>query len=112
MKQSPPLYAHIRPFLFWSKEGSNLQIKNLTLHPITVHSVYLTNSPERNLLKKKMEIPRYKLGNTEHIVLLPIIVSDTNGANIAIEYFDPSEGNTFVEDCTDMYPNCTSNLVD
>ncbi len=78
MKQSPPLNAHVRPFWFWSKEGSTIEIKNLTLFPITVHSVYLAKKPARNLLATETQIPTYKLGSTEHVTLLPVVVSETD----------------------------------
>ena len=78
MEQSPPLNAHVRPFWFWSKEGSTIEIKNLTLFPITVHSVYFTNEPDRNLLTTEASIPTYKLGSSEHITVLPVVVPKTD----------------------------------
>jgi len=78
MKQSPPLHAHIRSFWFWSEEESNIEIKNLTLYPITVHSVYLSKNPSKSLLKTETQIPVFRLGSAEHISLLPISVSQTD----------------------------------
>jgi hypothetical protein len=54
MEQSPPLYTHIRPVWFWSKEKADIEIKNLTLDPVTINSVFLVKEPWKNLLAENV----------------------------------------------------------
>jgi hypothetical protein len=67
MESGVVLYTHIRPFWFWSAEGMELEIKNLTLDPITIHSVFPSKEPKTNLLVKEIVIPVYVEGKTHHI---------------------------------------------
>lgn len=77
MEQSPPLYSHIRPFWFWSKEKSVIEIKNLTVAPVTIHSAFLVEQSSKNLLEARADyqIPVYKEGSRGHIFTMPINLS-------------------------------------
>jgi len=61
------LHTHIRPFLFLEGDDAYLEIKNLTLRDITIHSVSFSQQPERNLVPVGIYIPAYELGGKKHI---------------------------------------------
>jgi hypothetical protein len=64
-----PLYfTHLRPFRFWSPDGTEIELKNLTAHPITVDSVFFRKRPERNVLPMEITVPFYQKGSTDHVI--------------------------------------------
>ena len=77
-KGERPLYSHIRPFWFWSAGGTDIELKNLTAHPIVVHSIFFKKHPAFSLVPTETTIPVYQEGSTEHVFKLPIDVSKSN----------------------------------
>jgi hypothetical protein len=76
MESGAPLYSHIRPFWFWSVDGAEFEIKNLTLDPVIIHSVFFNDSPERHLVPSETTIPVYQEASTDHVFRSPINVSE------------------------------------
>ena len=74
-KGTRPLYSHLRPFWFWSPEGTDVELKNLTSHPIVVHSIFFKKHPALSFVLTETTIPVYQEGSTEHIFKLPIDLS-------------------------------------
>ena len=84
---SSPLYTHLRPFWFWSADGAEIELKNLTLHPITVHSVFISKEPENSLVPTETTIPVYQKGSNYHVFQSSIDISTFDlGDQMQISY--------------------------
>jgi hypothetical protein len=81
------LANHLRPFWFWSVDGANIELKNLTLFPVTVHAVYFSKQPENNLLKSQITVPTYHKYSVNHVfrVAIDVTESDLND-QMQVEY--------------------------
>jgi len=69
------IYTHVRPFWFWSKQGSHIEIKNMTLDPVIIHSVFLGGNRDETLVPPDITIPVYSSGRSEHVFTSPIDIS-------------------------------------
>jgi len=79
--QSVQFFTHIRPFWFSSAEGADIEIKNLTLHPIIIHSIFFSKLPENSLVSTEITIPIYQNNSTNHVFSTPIDVSGFDLSN-------------------------------
>ena len=66
------LHTHIRPFWFKSKVGIHIELKNLTLDPVLVHSVFVKEIADSDVLSNEIMIPAYRVGSNEHVYSVDI----------------------------------------
>ena len=80
LKVLEPLANHIRPFLYWSLDGFDLEIKNLTLSDVTIDSLFSARYSRKNYLQESIQIPSYQQESVSHILRLPITIPDPREA--------------------------------
>ncbi|MDB3945729.1 right-handed parallel beta-helix repeat-containing protein [Gammaproteobacteria bacterium] len=81
------LANHLRPFWFWSVDGANIELKNLTLFPVTIHAVYFSKQPESNLLKFQITVPTFQQNSTNHVFRATIAVAEPDlNDQIQVDY--------------------------
>jgi hypothetical protein len=66
------LVRHVRPFWFLSEDSVSIEIKNLTLYPIIVSSIFSSKRPEMNMLKENARIPVFLEKSEDHIFRLSL----------------------------------------
>lgn len=87
LKQNTPLHTHLRSSLFWHPKHIELEFKNLTLQPVTVNAVYMTNKPENNLLTHSIVMPSYEQNKADYIYTQNINLPETIlNENLQVEY--------------------------
>jgi hypothetical protein len=67
-----PLATHLRTFLFKSGSKYEIEIKNLTLDPIQIRKVSVSQDPNQNLIANAMVLPPDNQRNNNHVLTLPI----------------------------------------